>query len=218
MELLTDPAAIAARSREIIASRLGSIAGTAAEKEIIYQVVHATGDLELAGMLRIHPRAVTAGVAALRRGAGLITDVEMVRAGINKKLASSLGVNIYCAIGDPETASLARATGCTRAMAAIRRQENRLSGAVIAIGNAPTALLEVLNLAGGGRVPALIVGVPVGFVGAAEVKEMLVDSPWPYIIVRGSRGGSTVAVSIINTLLRLATGNAGGESEGHGDG
>lgn len=218
VEMLTDPAAITARSREIIASHLGSLVGTAAEKEIIYQAVHASGDLELAGRLSIHPGAVSAGIAALRQGAELITDVEMVRAGISKKLASSLGVKISCAIGEPETASLAQAGGCTRAMAAIRRQADHLPGAVVAIGNAPTALWEVLNLAEGGRVPALIVGVPVGFVGAAEVKEMLVPSPWPYITVRGCRGGSTVAVSIVNTLLRLATAVARGESEGNRDG
>ncbi|TDA69451.1 MAG: precorrin isomerase [Clostridia bacterium] len=218
MELLTDPAAITTRSREIIAGRLGSLAGTAAEKEIIYQAVHASGDLGLAGMLLIDPRAVTLGIEALQRGAAVITDVEMVRAGISKKLAGSLGVKTYCAIGEPETASLAAAAGITRAMAAIRRQADRLPGAVVAIGNAPTALLEVLRLAEGGQVPSMIVGVPVGFVGAAEIKEMLAASPWPYITVAGPRGGSTVAVSVINALLRLATGDAGGESEGSRDG
>lgn len=175
------------------------------EYEITRRVIHATGDLSMARSLVFSPAAAGAGVQALARGADIICDVNMAAVGIRPS-AARMGLSVRCAVADEETVRLAAAASLTRAAAGMRRLAagGGLDGSVVAIGNAPSALFEVLRLAGEEGVrPALVIGVPVGFVGAAESKEALVESGLPHISLPGNRGGSNIAVAAVNALLRL---------------
>ena len=201
------PERIEALSFEIIAGLLPDLDQAAPEWPVVQRIVHTTGDPSIAGLLRIHPKAVESGVRALRAGHTIITDVKMLAAGINRKLADRLGCEVVCAIDDPSAVELAQERGITRGAAAMIHLRSRIPDAVVAIGNAPTALFALLDsLEDRLAPPALIVGTPVGFVGAAESKAELVQltPPVPYITVEGTRGGSTIAVATVNALLRLA--------------
>ena len=199
------------QSFDIIDSLLGKGAagGGAApdpEYEIVRRVIHATGDISLAQSLVFSPGAVAAGVTALSNGAAIICDVNMVAAGAGPT-GARMGLAVRCAVADGPTARLAESAGLTRAAAGMRRlaSAGALESAVIAIGNAPSALFEVLRLATGkGLRPAMVVGVPVGFVGAAESKEALMSSGLRHICLPGNRGGSNIAVAAVNALMRLA--------------
>ena len=175
------------------------------ELKVFSRIIHAAGDPEYAAVIEIHPAAVAAGCAALRQGAPVFTDVEMVRTGINRRRLAEFGGEVHCLIGDESVAAMAKAQGITRAMAAIRTFGQRIHGAVVAIGNAPTALFALLELMEQEDIrPALIVGVPVGFVGAAESKAVLVEqSPVPFITVQGTKGGSPIAAATVNALLYM---------------
>lgn len=204
---LTDPEHIEQESMHFIRSQLKH-AWVEQELPVVERLIHTSGDLGLEESILIHPEAIQAGVAALRRGAAVITDVEMVRSGVSKKILSLMGGNVACFLNDPEVPEKAKSWGLTRTMTALRLHARELAGAIIAIGNAPTALLEVLRLAEDpASRPALIIGMPVGFVGAAESKEELWASQGiPSITIRGTRGGSPLAAAAVNALLRLASG------------
>lgn len=205
MDFLQDPRAIEAKSRAVIEARLDKVTDRREEKEILIRIIHATGDLSYAELTVIHPELVTAATAALRRGTAIVTDVEMVRSGISAALASRGNCPIICAIRDDEVLRIASARRQTRAMVAMEQLAPRLEGALVAIGNAPTALFRLLELIKAGQTrPAAIVGTPVGFVGAAEAKAALEASPIPFLTVRGPKGGSAVAVAAVNALLHLA--------------
>lgn len=205
MDFLRDPRAIEAKSWEVIESRLKKVVNSREEREILTRIIHATGDLSYAELTVIHPQLVAAATAALRRGAAIITDVEMVRSGISAALASRGNCPVICAIRDERVAQLALARGQTRAMVAMEQLAPQIQGSLVAIGNAPTALFRLLELIEAGETrPAAIVGTPVGFVGAAEAKAALEASPIPFLTVRGSKGGSAVAVAAVNALLHLA--------------
>ena len=202
------PDAIEARSFGIIEGLLGPRAWSPEERQIAVRLVHATGDVAVADQLRVHPQAVEAGRRALTAGREVFTDVNMVAVGINKALLAGLGCRTVCAIDDPEVAAQARAQGTTRAIAAMRVLGPRMDGAIVAIGNAPTALLALLDAVDEGSVrPGVIVGTPVGFVAAIESKAELMRRQVPYVTVEGTRGGSAVAAAIVNALLRLAQGS-----------
>jgi precorrin-8X/cobalt-precorrin-8 methylmutase len=148
---------------------------------------------------------IQAAVRAFAAGADLIVDVGMVAAGISQAELSSLGVRLHVAIKAERVASLAAEHGITRSAAGILSLADRIDGAVVAIGNAPTALLALLDLvAQTGARPAAVIGVPVGFVAAEESKELLLESGLPCVVVRGTRGGSALAAAAVNHLLRLA--------------
>lgn len=206
MEFITDPQRIEQKSMAIIAPYLSPLGLTADQTKIYERIIHATGDPDYAGRTLAAPAAIDAGVEALRRGAGFFTDVHMVRVGINARKMAQCGCTAQCLITDEDVAAEAKRLGITRAMAAMRKFGGALNGQIVAIGNAPTALFEVLTLMDTHNIrPALIIGVPVGFVGAAEAKEaLIVNSPVPYMTIRGHKGGSTVAASICNALLNLA--------------
>ncbi len=201
------PDQIEPRSFEIIAALLPDLDQAAPEWPVVRRIVHTTGDPSIAGLLRIHPKAVESGVRALRAGHTIITDVKMLAAGINRKLTERLGCEVVCAIDEPAALEIAQERGITRGAAAMIHLRSTVPGAVVAIGNAPTALFALLDsLDEGLAAPALIVGTPVGFVGAAESKAELVQMtpPVPYITVEGTRGGSTIAVATVNALLKMA--------------
>lgn len=205
MEFMTDPAGIETRSMEIIAPYLADYKLSPEEIKVYSRIIHASGDPEYAPIIRIHPEAIQAGCQALKNGCSIYCDVEMVRTGINKKRLAEYGGSVQCLIADPEIAQTAKEQGITRSMAAMRAFASQLDGAIVAIGNAPTALFEVLNIMKEtGIRPALIIGVPVGFVGACESKDLLSEiSPVPYITVLGNKGGSPIAAATTNALLYM---------------
>lgn len=177
----------------------------AGDRAVAKRLIHASGDLSLQTAIDIAPGAVVSGLTALRAGAAVVTDVRMVATGIDSKRLAALGGQTVCRIDDAEVALAARETGRTRSATAMRSLAERIDGAIVAVGNAPTALREVIALHREGvATPALVVGIPVGFVDAAESKQALRESGLSYITVIGARGGSPLAAAAINALLRLA--------------
>jgi precorrin-8X/cobalt-precorrin-8 methylmutase len=171
----------------------------------VRRMIHTTGDLGYLETVRLHPQALTAGVEALRRGCALGTDTRMLLAGISTGRLGRLGVEPFCILDDPEVAQAAVRQQTTRTAAGLERALPRLAGGIVAIGNAPTALLRLLELlAAGAPRPALVVGLPVGFVNAAESKEALTKQNCPYITALGPKGGSAVAAAVINALAVMA--------------
>ena len=170
---------------------------------VVRRIVHTTADFDFVRNTRFSPGAIPAALAALSRGEGIFCDTRMVRAGISRERLEAYGCLLHSPIGDPDVAAAAAAQGVTRATVAVRKGVEAGCG-IFLIGNAPTALFELLQLVGEGRVrPSLVVGVPVGFVGAEESKEQLLASDLPYILCRGRKGGSPVAAAILNALLIL---------------
>lgn len=198
------PEEIETESFRIILDELGAHSFSEQELPIVQRVIHATGDFEYASLLAFSPTAISDGIRALKSGCPIITDVQMTAVGISVPFVKQFSGSVHCAVAEPETAAYAKEHTMTRSAAAIRRLSGMMSGSIVALGNAPTALFEVLRLAEGNILPALIIGVPVGFVNAAESKAALTESKLPFITVRGRKGGSTVAVAIVNALLRLA--------------
>lgn len=203
MEFKVDPKGIEKNSMEIIADILGDQLWSPLQKAIIYRIIHTTGDPDYANHVDIHPQALDAGVAALKRGCKIITDVEMVNTGINKRGLKKLGVESKCFLNDPQVREEAQKTGETRTMTAFKLFANELKDSIVAVGNAPTALFTLLDLCKNQDIkPALIIGVPVGFVGAKESKDLLAEeSSVPFITVKGTKGGSPVAAAIVNAFI-----------------
>lgn len=176
--------------------------------QVVRRVIHATADFEFLQLMRVSDDAVASGIAALRGGRPLIVDVKMIAAGVSEERLAAYGVELRSYISDPDVIDAAKAAGSTRAIEAMRKAHRRgeLDGAIIAIGNAPTALLEIVRLVEEeGARPALVIGVPVGFVSAAESKEAVLAAPIPSIVARGRKGGSPIAVAVIHALLLLST-------------
>jgi precorrin-8X/cobalt-precorrin-8 methylmutase len=201
-------------SFSIIDQEVGSHHHPAWDWEVVRRVIHATADFEFKNLVELHPKAISSGIHALKEGCPIVCDVQMIIAGLNKERLESYGCKTYSFISDEEVISRAKEKNTTRAIESFRKAQKLglLNGAVIAIGNAPTALLEIVRMVREEGVrPALVIGVPVGFVSAAESKEELRNLPQagvsdvPFILVRGRKGGSTIAVSIIHALLLLST-------------
>ena len=201
-DYIRDPKEIYRRSFEIIRAETDLSGLPEAMDDVAIRIVHAAGTPELVGDLVFSAEAAGTGRQALKSGAPVLVDTEMLSAGIIRNRLPA-GNEVICTLKDPQVAGAAAAAGTTRSSAAVDLWRPRLKGAVVAIGNAPTALFRLLELLGHGiDPPALIVGFPVGFVGAAESKDALVEhaGPVPYITLRGRRGGSTIAAAAINAL------------------
>ncbi|HVC98282.1 MAG TPA: precorrin-8X methylmutase [Pirellulales bacterium] len=203
MPRILNPEAIEAESFRIIENEMGPHSFSPEEFAVVQRAIHATADFEFARSIRFAPGAIRSGIEAIRAGRSLVADVQMVQAGINKPGLAKFGGEVYCFISDDDVVAAARTAGLTRAIMSMRKAAERSPGAIYAIGNAPTALLELVRLAEQAR-PALVVGVPVGFVSAVESKDELAASSLPFITALGRKGGTPVAVSIINALIRLA--------------
>lgn len=207
MSLITNPQKIEARSFEIIDRYLIDRKLPHLEKDVIKRVIHATADVNYAKELSFHAKAIEAGLEAIRKGKDIVVDSNMVKAGINENLASKFGGRVICLIADRQIILRSSRLKLTRAILAMRKSARSMGQGIVAIGNAPTALFELCDLVEKGKArPALIVGVPVGFVGAVESKKRLRTLKVPFI-TNGTRcGGSSVACAIINALLKLAEG------------
>ena len=203
------PAEIEARSMEIIQSELGERTFPAEVLPVVKRVIHTTADFDYADNLIFSPGAVEKGVAAIKAGCTIVTDTQMARSGINKRVLEKFGGEAVCFMSDPDVAAEAKARGVTRAAVSMERAAKLDRILILALGNAPTALARACELLEAGTLrPALIIGAPVGFVNVVESKELLLTEKVPYIVARGRKGGSNVAAAICNAMLYLASGNA----------
>ena len=192
----------------IIDKEAGPHGFTDGEWQVVRRVIHATADFEFTKLVEFRHDAVAAGIRALKAGAPVLVDVKMISAGLNEDRLAAYGCKVHSFISDPDVIEVAKRDNLTRAIESMRKAHRLglLDGAIVAIGNAPTALLEVVRLTlEEGAKPALLVGVPVGFVSAVESKEAVETVDTPSIIARGRKGGSAIAVAIIHALLLLST-------------
>lgn len=203
---IVKPMDIEKRSFEIISEILGDRPLEAEHELIIKRVIHTTADFDYADNLVFSPGAVAKGIAALRAGCHIVTDTSMAMSGINKTVLGRLGGQVHCFIADPDVAEEARARGVTRSAVSMEHAARLEQPCIFAIGNAPTALIALHELMAAGKVkPALIIGVPVGFVNVVESKELILADDVPSIVARGRKGGSNVAAAICNALLYQIT-------------
>ena len=202
MPEIVKPMDIEKRSFEIITELLGDRRLPPEVEPVVKRVIHTTADFDYADNLRFSDRAVERGVEALRGGCDIVTDTQMAKAGVNKTILARLGGEVHCFISDPDVAGEARDRGVTRAAVSMERAAALGKRCVFAIGNAPTALLALAELMEQGQLdPALVIGVPVGFVNVVESKELIMTADVPYIVARGRKGGSNVAAAICNAML-----------------
>jgi len=193
-------------SMEIIEHEVGSHPYNDMEWPIVRRVIHATADFDFAGKNKIifHKDAITSGISALKNNCNIIVDVNGVIGGLNKQNPKDFGNNIICNISDSGLAERAKQENKTRAQMSMRVAALEMDGGIVVIGNAPTALLEVIKMIREGITkPALVIGIPVGFVSAAESKEELQTINVPFITNTGRKGGSSCAASIVNALFKL---------------
>ena len=193
-------------SMEIIEREIGSHPYNDVEWLIVRRVIHATADFDFAGKNKIvfHKDAITSGISALKNNCNIIVDVNGVIGGLNKQNPKDFGNNIICNISDSDLAERAKQENKTRAQISMRVAALEMNGGIVVIGNAPTALFEVLKMIREGvTLPALVVGIPVGFVSAAESKEDLQTVNVPFITNIGRKGGSSCAASVVNALYKL---------------
>ena len=204
------PWEIEARSMAIIRQELDArgLAIPPEHQAVVFRVVHATADFDYAENLTFSPDAVRLGAEALGRGAVLVTDTNMALSGVSKSALSKLGGAAYCYMAEPFIAEAARERGTTRAAAAMAYIARQHPGAVLAVGNAPTALISLAEEIESGYRPALVIAAPVGFVNVVESKERITalcrEKEIPYIAAMGRKGGSGVAAAICNALLYTA--------------
>jgi precorrin-8X/cobalt-precorrin-8 methylmutase len=172
------------------------------EADVVVRMIHACGLVELALHVEVGHDFVAAGRAALERGAPILCDSEMVAHGITRSRLPAQNA-VICTLRDARVADLAAARGTTRSAAALELWRDRLAGAVVAVGNAPTALFRLLDMLDDGAAqPAAVIGIPVGFVGAADAKRALASCALPFITVHGRMGGSAIAAAALNALAR----------------
>ncbi|AMM92885.1 precorrin-8X methylmutase [Peribacillus simplex] len=204
--LTVDPDKIYDYSFAMIAEEMGNHDFSEDEWKIVRRVIHASADFELGRSVIIHPNAIQAGVEAIRKGRHVIADVQMIESGTGKKRFQKHGGDVHCYISDPDVIVEAKRLNTTRAIISMQKAVKENEGGIYAIGNAPTALLELIRLIKEGIAkPDLIIGMPVGFVSAAESKEELAKiTEVPFITNIGRKGGSTVTVAALNAISLLA--------------
>lgn len=200
------PEQIEQSSFNIIDQEAGSHNFTPEQWSIIRRMIHTTADFEYQQMVRIHTGALSAGIGAIKAGKTIITDTNMARVGIRKKDLEPFGVSVKCFIQDSAVQEIALKSDSTRAEAAVDAAVTEMNGGIYVVGNAPTALMRLIELVANKQAhPALIIGLPVGFVNAAESKAALVELDYPHISNIGRKGGSNVAASVVNALAKLAS-------------
>ena len=196
------PMDIEKRSFEIITELLGDRKLDPENELVIKRAIHTTADFDYADNLVFSPHAVKIGIEALKGGCDIVTDTQMAKSGISKATLAKLGGEVHCFMSDPDVAAEAKARGVTRALVSMEKAAKLGKPCIFAIGNAPTALIRIRELMDSGELkPALVIGVPVGFVNVVESKELIIESDVPHIVARGRKGGSNVAAAIVNALL-----------------
>ena len=202
------PMDIERRSFEIITQELGDRKLDPDKELIIKRCIHTSADFDYADNLCFSEGAVERALDALRQGACIVTDTQMGKSGINKRALARLGGEAYCFMSDEDVAAAAKANGTTRAVASMDKAAQLDKKLIIAVGNAPTALLRLYELIKEGKIhPELIIGVPVGFVNVVQSKELIMQAGVPYIVARGRKGGSNIAACICNALLYMIDNN-----------
>ncbi len=198
------PTEIEAESFRIIEEELGPHDFDPATFKVVQRVIHATGDFSFAENMRFHPQGIRRAIEVIQAGKDILTDVNMVAAGVSKGLLAQFGGTVHCLVADEEVARLAKEQGKTRSEIAIERGIGHAG--IVVIGNAPTALLKAMDCLAGmpPEQRPVVIGVPVGFVNAAESKGLLAEKEYPFITSLGRKGGSPVAAAIVNALIRLA--------------
>lgn len=205
---LEQPQAIVDESFEIIDHLVDLESVPELHRPIIQRAIHATGDTEYAYSLIFHPKAVEAGIRSIKDGKNIVTDVNMVKSGISKCPVEKFGGKVICKIAEKSVIDDANTLGKTRATMAMQHSISEMKDGIVVIGNAPTALFEIIDLIKKGVAqPSLVIGIPVGFVGAVEAKYALKGISIPYITNTNRKGGSAVAVSIVNAIIKLAREN-----------
>ena len=175
-----------------------------AKWQIVRRMIHTTADFELLDLVRFSENAVENGLAALKSGGVIVTDTEMAKRGIPFRRTDPLGCDVHCLMNDPRVVERAKVEGITRAKAAVDVAVAELKPDIWVVGNAPTALIRLIEHVDSGMTPpALVVGMPVGFVNAAESKDLLMSREIPYISIKGRKGGSALAASVVNALAVL---------------
>ena len=202
------PMDIERRSFEIITQELGDRKLDPDKELIIKRCIHTSADFDYADNLCFSEGAVERALDALRQGACIVTDTQMGKSGINKRALARLGGEAYCFMSDEDVAAAAKANGTTRAVASMDKAAQLDKKLIIAVGNAPTALVRLYELIKEGKIyPELIIGVPVGFVNVVQSKELIMQAGVPYIVARGRKGGSNIAACICNALLYMIDNN-----------
>lgn len=201
-QYVVNPMGIEDKSMAIIESEMGEHAFDEAHLKVVKRVIHTTADFEYANLIEFSDDALIKGIKALEEGADIYADTNMVMAGINKRKLASLGGKVYNHVHEPDVFKEAKEREITRSMVSIEKASKNENTRIYAIGNAPTALFVLMDLIEKGEVkPDLVIGVPVGFVGAEESKEQLRKMDIPYIVIRGRKGGSPVAATILNAMM-----------------
>lgn len=198
------PMEIEKRSFEIITEELGDRKLKEDQALIIKRCIHTSADFDYADNLCFSQDAVEQAIGALKKGACIVTDTQMAKAGINKRALARYGGEVYCFMSDEDVAARAKELGTTRAHVCMDKAANLDKPVIFAIGNAPTALVRLYELIQEGKLrPDLIIGVPVGFVNVVQSKELIMETEVPYIVARGRKGGSNIAACIVNALLYM---------------
>lgn len=199
---IVKPMEIEKRSMEIITKELGGRTWPEPEFSVIKRCIHTSADFDYADNLCFSEDAVQKGIDALNAGASIVTDTKMAASGISKKRMAECGGEVYCFMSDLDVAETAKEKGCTRAAVCMEKAAELSGPLIIAVGNAPTALIRLYELIQEGKIaPALIIGAPVGFVNVVEAKELIMTAGVPYIVPRGRKGGSNIAAAICNAML-----------------
>ncbi|WP_419655954.1 CbiC: cobalt-precorrin-8X methylmutase [Desulfosarcina variabilis str. Montpellier] len=199
------PQEIERLSFQIIDGEAGDHGFPSDQWQVVRRMIHTSADFEWQQMVRLHPEAISAGVKAIKSGCTIVTDTNMARVGMRQRDLDRFGVKVHCYMTDQRVSETAVQKGITRATAAMDVAAAELAGGICVVGNAPTALLRLMQLMDQGDArPALVVGLPVGFVNAAESKAMLLEKDIPYITNVGRKGGSNVAAAVINALVIMA--------------
>ena len=198
------PKEIETRSFEIITEELGDKKLQPGTELIVKRCIHTSADFDYADNLYFSKVAVPKGIEAIKHGACIVTDTQMVKAGINKKALAKFGGEVYCFMSDEDVAKNAKSAGSTRAAASMEKAAKLGKPVIFAIGNAPTALVRLYELIQEKQIqPYLIIGVPVGFVNVVQSKEMIMETDVPCIVAKGRKGGSNIAACICNALLYM---------------
>ena len=204
------PADIEKRSFAIITEELGDRVFPEEIGLVVKRVIHTSADFDYADNLVFSEGAVPRALEAIRNGAHIVTDTNMVKAGINKKTLAKFGGEVHCFVADADVAEEAKQRGVTRSTVSMERAAKLDVPVIFAIGNAPTALIQLYEMIQEGRIrPELIIGVPVGFVNVVQAKELIMTAGVPYIVARGRKGGSNIAAAICNALLYMLDSSRG---------